>query len=75
MPFFYKPKVGLHHPLDRAAMSIFGTNRPLNLEKTIEEHSLKIDIKYGENKIFLKRQKTFSSFFRTAGGDLISTEN
>ena len=41
MPFFYKPKVGLHHPLDRAAMSIFGTNRPLHLEKTIDQHSLK----------------------------------
>ena len=41
MPFFYKPKVGLHHSLNRAAMSIFGTNRPLHLEKTIDQHSLK----------------------------------
>ena len=54
-------------------MSVFCTNHPLRLEVLIIEQQamsssqIENDFSSGEN--------TLSSFFRTAGGDLISTEN
>ena len=60
----YKPEVGLDKALNGPSMGVFGTNHPLRLKAM-----LIILIKFSSNK------NTLSSFFRTAGGDLISTEN
>lgn len=66
-----KPEVGLDKALNGPSMGVFGTNHPLRLKEM-----LIILIKLGKKSdLFSSNKKTLSSFFRTAGGDLISTEN
>ena len=56
-------------------MSIFGANHPLHLENDKNNILLKVIRITATTKMDSKDKTTFSSFFRTAGGDLISTEN
>ena len=68
-----KPEIGLDKPLHGPSMGVFCTNSPLRLE---------VILIIGRQKAILSSQialfsseNTFSSFLRTAGGDLTSTEN
>ena len=68
-----KPEVGLDKSFHGPSMGVFSTNHPLRLEALIIEQQAMSSSQI-END-FSSNENTLSSFFRTAGGDLISTEN